>query len=96
MIFSGFLSIKNRLTMTHSQEDQDMILRDRKIFARNLREARKQKGLTQEDIQKKTGLTQQFISDVENGKTTLSLDNANLLAAAVEQPIWKLTNPVRT
>lgn len=63
------------------------------MFARNFKAARKAAGLTQHDIRQKTGIAQDFISEVENGRSTLSLDNAAKLAAVVRIPLWKLLVP---
>ena len=63
------------------------------MFAHNLKAARLDAGLTQEDMMRKTGLTQPFISSVEAGKSTVSLDNASKLAKAVGKPLWQLLNP---
>lgn len=80
--------------MAHrSEENKNLIHKERKIFASNLKKARLEAGLTQEDLVKRTNLTQAFISDVETGKSTVSLDNASLLADAVGQPLWKLQKP---
>jgi DNA-binding XRE family transcriptional regulator len=67
----------------------------RRVFARNFKQARKEANLTQEDIVKMTGLTQPFISRVENARTTINIDNAELLAVAVKKPLWILLNPVK-
>jgi DNA-binding XRE family transcriptional regulator len=77
------------------QESKDLILRRRRTFARNFKQARKDAGLTQDDITNITGLTQPYLSDVENAKHTTSLDNAERLAAAVGQPLWKLLTPAK-
>jgi len=63
------------------------------IFAQNLRAARKATGQSQGAVGKIARLAQPFISEVETGKTTLTLDNAALLAAAVGQPLYKLLMP---
>ncbi|MDD4937247.1 MAG: helix-turn-helix transcriptional regulator [Acidiphilium sp.] len=63
------------------------------IFARNLQAARKLAGITQDEMSKRAGLAQPFISEIENGKTTVSLDNAAQLAAAVGQPLHRLLTP---
>lgn len=73
--------------------DKNLVPKESRIFMRKLKEARKQAGMTQEDLVTRTGLTQVFISNVETGKSTLSLDNASRLAEAVGQPLWKLLNP---
>lgn len=74
-------------------ESSDLILQQRKIFAHNFKKARKEAGLTQKQLIVKTGLRQAFISEVERGLTTLSVDNATLLAAAVNQSLGDLLNP---
>jgi transcriptional regulator with XRE-family HTH domain len=75
------------------QESKDLILRERKIFGRNLKSARKEAGLTQEDLVKITGLTQAFISNVETAKDAVSLDNAHVLADGVGKPLRQLLTP---
>ncbi|HEO70994.1 MAG TPA: XRE family transcriptional regulator [Candidatus Hydrogenedentes bacterium] len=66
---------------------------ERLVFARNFKKARKEASLTQEAIREKTGLAQPFISEVENGRSTINLDNMAQLAAAVGKPLWKLLVP---
>ena len=75
------------------QTKSAFILQERQVFARNFRRARKEAGLTQQDITKATGLTQPYLSDVENAKSTINLDNANVLAAAVGKSLWQLLTP---
>jgi transcriptional regulator with XRE-family HTH domain len=79
MIFSGFPSKTSFLLMDK-----------RTLFAKNLREARLKAGLTQIDVSEKTGLSQSFISDVEQGISDASLQNSCLLAEAVGQTVCKL------
>jgi transcriptional regulator with XRE-family HTH domain len=66
---------------------------ERIAFARNFRKARKEADLNQDEIAAITGLTQSFISRVENGETSVSLINAKRLADALKQPLCKLINP---
>jgi DNA-binding XRE family transcriptional regulator len=75
------------------QKSEDLILRERKVFAFNFKQARKEAGLTQDDITKLTGLTQAYLSNVENAKNAISLDNANVLADAVGKPLRQLLTP---
>jgi DNA-binding XRE family transcriptional regulator len=89
-----FLSTQHSMPK-RKQESKDLILRERKIFARNFKRARLEAGLTQSDITKITGLTQPYLSDVENAKETTSLDNANLLADAVGQSLSQLLTPAK-
>ena len=74
-------------------KSKKMVQQERRLFAHNLRQARKSAKLTQESLTKITGLSQAFISNVENAKSTINLDNAKTLADAVGQPLWKLLTP---
>lgn len=65
----------------------------RRIFARNLKAARREAGLTQKDIREKLGFAQSYLSELENGRSTISLDNLELLAAVLNKPVWKLVKP---
>jgi transcriptional regulator with XRE-family HTH domain len=52
-----------------------------------IRAHRLQKGLSQGDIEKKTGLLRCYLSRVENGHTVPSLDTLSKIAGALELPI---------
>jgi transcriptional regulator with XRE-family HTH domain len=54
----------------------------REILARNLRRLRRAKGLTQEELADKVGLSQTYLSEVEGEKRNISLDNIEALATA--------------
>ena len=71
-----------------------LIQKDRRIFAYNFKRARKAAGLTQDALSRITGLTQAFLSDVENAKSTVSLDNASALAEAVGHSLLQLLTPL--
>jgi transcriptional regulator with XRE-family HTH domain len=55
-----------------------------------IRELREAKGLSQEEIEQRTGLLRCYISLVENGRTIPSLENLERLAAALEIPLYQL------
>lgn len=59
-------------------------------FGRAIREKRLQLGLTQDDLSRLTGLNRSYISDVERGKESISLERAAQLADAVEAKLWEL------
>lgn len=63
---------------------------ERATFARNVRAARMQLGLRQRDICQITGIAQPHLSDIEAGGGNIALDTMVKLAAAVQQPLWKL------
>ncbi len=52
-----------------------------------IRAYRLQKGLSQGDIEKKTGLLRCYLSRVENGHTVPSLDTLSKIAIALDLPI---------
>jgi len=52
-----------------------------------IRAHRLQKGLSQGDIEKKTGLLRCYLSRVENGHTVPSLDTLSKIANALDLPI---------
>jgi transcriptional regulator with XRE-family HTH domain len=52
-----------------------------------IRAFRLQKGLSQGDIEKKTGLLRCYLSRVENGHTVPSLDTLSKIAVALDLPI---------
>lgn len=66
---------------------------ERQVFARNFRAARKAAKLTQQDITNRTGFAQSWISEVENARSTINLDNMAILADLVGKPLWKLLVP---
>ena len=52
-----------------------------------IREYRLQKGLSQGDIEKRTGLLRCYLSRVENGHTVPSLDTLAKIASALDIPL---------
>jgi transcriptional regulator with XRE-family HTH domain len=57
------------------------------IIGTTIRGHRLQKGLSQGDIEKKTGLLRCYLSRVENGHTVPSLDTLSKIAQALDLPI---------
>lgn len=53
----------------------------------------KKTGLTQKDVERITGVTQAFLSNIEKGKTNSSLDTMVILSKGLSVPIWKLFLP---
>ncbi len=54
-----------------------------KKFGYKVRELRKEKGRSQEDLAFKSGLHRTYISDIERGSRTLSLKNIETIAKAL-------------
>ena len=78
----------------HQLKSDALIQKERRVFAYNFKRARKAAGLTQDALSRITGLTQAFLSDVENAKSTVSLDNASALAEAVGHSLLQLLTPL--
>jgi transcriptional regulator with XRE-family HTH domain len=60
------------------------------IIGHRLRQLRQAQGLSQGDVEERTGLLRCYISRVENGHTVPSIETLQKLAAAYEVPLWKL------
>ena len=53
-------------------------------FGRNVRQARKDKGWTQEQLAFEAGVKRAYLSEVENGQRNVSLDVVEKLAKALD------------
>lgn len=60
------------------------------IIGDRLREVREKKGLSQGDIEHRTGLLRCYISRVENGHTTPAVGTLEKFARAMEIPLYQL------
>jgi HTH-type transcriptional regulator/antitoxin HipB len=56
---------------------------DAKALGKMVRDARKEQGLTQDDLAGMTGTGRRFISDVENGKETSQIGKVLLILGAL-------------
>lgn len=61
-----------------------------KIFGRNLKKYRILCGLSQEKFAEKSGLHRTYISDIECFRRSISLENVQRIAAALEIEPYKL------
>ncbi len=62
----------------------------KKSIGRALKLIRIEKGLSQGDIEKRTGLLRSYLSRVENGHTVPSLDTLGKIAAALDVSVAQL------
>lgn len=60
------------------------------LIGERLRDLRDTKGLSQGDIEKRTGLLRCYISRVENGHTVPSIETLEKMARALEVPMYQL------
>jgi transcriptional regulator with XRE-family HTH domain len=73
----------NQVTPTGSGQDHGPAMK----IGTTIRAHRLHKGLSQGDIEKKTGLLRCYLSRVENGHTVPSLDTLSKIALALDLPI---------
>lgn len=59
-------------------------------LSQRIRTLRQENGLSQADLEQRTGLRRQYISRVENGRTVPSLDTLEKLAGALGVPLYRL------
>lgn len=60
------------------------------LVGERLRELRKQKSLSQGDIEKRSGILRCYLSRVENGHTVPGVETLEKLARALEVPLYQL------
>jgi transcriptional regulator with XRE-family HTH domain len=65
----------------------------RLVFARNLRQIRRLKDLSQEALALNADLSRTYVSGVERGDRNISIDNMDSLAVAVGVPLKELVDP---
>lgn len=63
---------------------------ERVLFGRRLREERKSRDWTLEDLAERCGLAWNYIADVERGERNVTLDTAAKLAMGLGIPLWQL------
>jgi len=60
------------------------------MIGERLRDIRKEKKLSQGDLEDRTGLSRCYLSRIENGHTTPSIETLEKLASAMEVPLYQL------
>lgn len=60
------------------------------VIGERLKALRKYKNLSQGEIEKRTGLQRPYISRVENGHTSPSMENLEKFARALEVPMYQI------
>ncbi len=62
----------------------------RNVFANNMKQTRKEAGLSQEALAEECGLHRTYIGSVERGERNISIDNMELIAKALKCQIQDL------
>ena len=65
----------------------------RKLVGRNFARLRREKGLTQEDVEARSGFSQQYISDLERGQRNPTVITLYELAQAIGVSHVELVSP---
>ncbi|BAK76724.1 putative transcriptional regulator [Pseudogulbenkiania sp. NH8B] len=65
----------------------------RMVFAKNLRQVRRLKEVSQEALALQAGLSRTYVSEVERGERNVSIDNMGLLADALGVKLKDLLDP---
>lgn len=64
----------------------------RKNLGQRLRAVRKQRGLSQERLGDRAGLSGKFVGEVERGEKSISIDSLYHIAVALQMPLRELTD----
>lgn len=67
-----------------------MAVSTRKAFGKRIRDLRKQKGYSQEQLADRADLHRTYIGAIERGEQNVSLDNIAKIAKALDVPVTKL------
>jgi len=65
-------------------------MEEKMSIGQRIRRLREQKGLSQGDIERQTGMLRGYISRVEHGHTTPSVETLQRFAAALDVPMYRL------
>ncbi|MBP3924647.1 helix-turn-helix transcriptional regulator [bacterium] len=63
------------------------------IFRNNLKYYRKKVGLSQEELSEISGISSDYLSEIERGKKTPSFKRMDLIAEALNIEVYKLFKP---
>jgi transcriptional regulator with XRE-family HTH domain len=72
----------------------DLVGGENKMFiGQRVRQLREEKGLSQGDVERASGMLRTYISRVENGHSVPSLDTLERFATALDVPLYQLFRP---
>lgn len=64
-----------------------------KIIRENIRKYRTEKHLTQDKLSELAGISCDYLSEIERGKSVPSLKRLIMIADALEMELWQLVKP---
>jgi transcriptional regulator with XRE-family HTH domain len=67
----------------------------RQLVGQNFAQIRRQKGLTQEDLEARSGFSQQYLSGLERGKRNPTIITLYELAQALGVDLLELLRPIK-
>lgn len=73
-------------------EHQNGYLSARLLFAKNIRKAREELGMSQEDMAEACGLHRTYVGSVERGERNISIDNMEAMARASKKRLSELVS----
>lgn len=62
----------------------------RHLLARNVRQLRRERGMSQESLAAAAGLHRTYVGSVERSERNISLDSLCALAAGLSTDVWRL------
>ena len=71
---------RRRDTDLEQEHDEKPVAAERLLFAKNFRKARIAAQMSQRDVKDKTGFAQSWVSEIETGKMSPTIDNMAKLA----------------
>ena len=66
----------------------------KEIFRQNLKFYRNKLNLTQEQLSERSGISSDYLSEIERGKRTPSFKRLDLIASSLEVEVYKLFLPL--
>jgi transcriptional regulator with XRE-family HTH domain len=85
--------VTNKNTPGDTRKHSGAVPVEREIFATHFRKARIAAQLSQKDVHDRTGIAQNYISEIERCVSNPTLDTLAVLAAVVGKPLHVLLKP---
>lgn len=80
-------------TAPHGKRTQPSPLSYRLIFAKNIRQVRRFKEMSQEELAHLANISRVYLGEVERGERNITIDVMEKIASALEIPLEQLLQP---